>query len=574
MSKVRLLFAPESVALADRIATALIASGHAVAAGEEPAAVSLVMWSPAASKAPAILSAARAALARRVLVPVALGKAPPPASFEHLWPMDLSGWSGAVDDPRWRFVLDEIDLAARRDVEIALAPEVKNAASPQQPAPKPGARRQSAAVAAEEAFEDMFEEPLTYVVAARPRPRIPFAALVAGVAVLGVATGGAFIAGRSMTGAPTAPVAEKPAPVIAFVQPKDQPADDTDLDEPDHSLAVASQPAEPETATAEEDEEFPSGEGDADFPGDSVASASAVSEFLRDGALPPPPDAAATPQKAPEAASAAGDDATNTAAANPDIDRIAGLAWNATTEVDPPALGSYLRDCLDCPDMAEIEPGVLTPDVTEDDLAPPVMLRRRIAFAVRETTFDEWAACVAAGACAPLSDNGWGKGKRPAVNVSWSEAQTYARWLSEKTGLAYRLPTETEWEYAARGGSPTAFSFGPAVAADKANFDAARPYGGPVGVARGRTLPTASFAPNGFGLYDMHGNVAEWTADCWSGDIEGVITAASGGLCSARVVKGGAWNDGGADLRASARKGVPQTESRYDLGFRVVRDVR
>lgn len=570
MSKVRLLFAPESVGIADRISAALRAGGHLPVGGDEASAAALVIWSPAACLSADILTGARSALARRVLVPVALGKAPPPQSFEHLWPMDLSGWDGAVEDPRWKFVLDEIDLAVRRGVEVEAPPAEPLAPSIPPPATK-SPRRIEAALA-DDAFEDIFEEPMTYVAGARPRPRIPFAALFAGFAFLGVASGAAFIAGQSAaTRKPAAIAAEKPpAPVIAFVQPKDQPADDTLLDEPEFLSAPTPEPEPAAPEAASDDEGAVLGEGDADFPDDGVIETSAAAEQLRDGA-----PAGSSPPIAADAIAPAtaqnGADKAPLADASAQSDPIAGLAWNATADAETPSLGSYLRDCLDCPDMAEIEPGVLTPDVTEDDMAPPVMLRKRIAVAVRETTYDEWAACVAAGACTARPDNGWGRGKRPVINVSWSEARAYAHWLSEKTGMTYRLPTEAEWEYAARGGAPTAYSFGSAATADRANFDASKTTGG---AARGRTLPTASFVPNGFGLYDMHGNVAEWTSECWTGDLDGIVMAASGGLCAARVVKGGAWNDGGADLRASARKGDPETERSSDLGFRVVRDSR
>lgn len=574
MSKVRLLFAPESIGIADRIAAALGASGYLPASGEEVASATLVVWSPAACGSPAMLASARAALARRVLVPVALGKAPPPPSFEHLWPMDLSGWDGAVDDPRWKFVLDEIDLAVRRSVDVATAADAQSIAhAPPGPPLTTKAHRPVEAAAAEQAFEDIFEEPLTFVAQARPRPRIPFAALVAGITVLGVAAGGALIAGRGTAIRAPAEAAEKPAaPVIAFVEPKDQPSDDTFLNEPGFLSAPAPEPSSPDST--ENEEEAVSGEGDADFPDEGIIEAPAAERLLREGALPAPAALAPATAEATESAPLqTGGDGATLAEARAETDPIAGLAWNSTAGAEAPALGAYLRDCVDCPDLAEIEPGVLTPDVTDDDLAIPVMLRKRIAIAVRETTYDEWAICVAAGACTERPDNGWGKGKRPVINVSWNDARTYARWMSEKTGLAYRLPTETEWEYAARGGAPTSFSFGAAATADKANFDGSRPYGGPIGAARGRTLPTASFAPNGFGLFDMHGNAAEWTADCWTGDIEGIIVAADGGACAARVVKGGAWNDGGADLRASNRKGEAENERRSDLGFRVVRDL-
>lgn len=574
MSRVRLLFAPESIGVADRIAAALTACKYTPSYGNDPAAAVLVVWSAAANASRSILSDARAALARRVLVPVALGKAPPPPSFEHLWPMDLLGWDGAVDDPRWKFVLDEIELAVRQGVEIGAAPLARN---PDTPVPKSNsiaaapleARADAACVAA---FEDIFAEPQSYAVASYPRPRIPFAAVIAGFALLGVASGGAFIAGRessrTSSGASNAADAR---PVVALVHPKDQPADDTIPNEPVFPKKPAERAVEP---AAEIPDETVTGEGDAEFAeeGGQVASAA---QSLRDGAarsaieMLPPVDPAASAASS-ELTSEAEEPARETRDDEPDA--IAELAWNATSDVETPQFGRYFRDCVECPDMAEIEPGVLTPDVNEDSLATPVMLRKRIAVAVKETTFEEWAACVADGACSPAPDSGWGTGKQPVINVSWGDALAFVLWLSEKTGHSYRLPTESEWEFAARGGSPTAFSFGAAAAADKANFDATRPDGGPAGAVRGRPLPVASFAANAFGLYDMHGNIAEWTADCWTGDAEGIVTV-SGGECSARVVKGGAWNDGGSELRASNREGDVEDARRNDLGFRVVRDL-
>lgn len=578
MNNVRLLFAPESIGIADRIAAALIASGYAPGTATEPAVAALVIWSPASSAAPAILSEARAALARRVLVPVALGKAPPPPSFEHLWPMDLSGWDGSVDDPRWKFVLDEIDLAVRRGVEISPAPAASPAAevASRAAASISGARPAAASPEAETdgvAFEDIFAEPLSYSVASRPRPRVPAAALFAGFAVLGLTVGGAFIAGREASRPPAAErAAQTRPPTVAFVQPEDQPTDDTAFEKPDFPAPPAEEAPEP---AGEADGEEAPGEGDADFTEEEGARLTGAAEALRDGQAPavldlPGPAGLSTPASSERPQPTSGTPADDPARAQPDM--IAELAWEATAQAEQSVIGSYFRDCVECPDMAEIEPGLLTPDATADESAPPVMLRKRIAVAVRETTFEEWSACVADGACSARPDGGWGTGKRPVINVSWGDALAFVLWLSEKTGRAYRLPTESEWEYAARGGAPTAFSFGPAATADKANFDATRPFGGAAGAARGGTLPAASFAPNGFGLYDMHGNVAEWTADCWTGDIESVV-AVNGGLCTARVIKGGAWNDGAADLRASSREGEPETASRNDIGFRVVRDL-
>jgi formylglycine-generating enzyme required for sulfatase activity len=97
------------------------------------------------------------------------------------------------------------------------------------------------------------------------------------------------------------------------------------------------------------------------------------------------------------------------------------------------------------------------------------------------------------------------------INVSWNDAKAYVAWLSRKTGKQYRLPTEAEWEYAARGGTTTTFSFGQTITTDQVNYD-----GSPSGLNRQKTLPVGSFPANAFGLHDMHGNVWEWIEDCWS----------------------------------------------------------
>jgi len=262
-------------------------------------------------------------------------------------------------------------------------------------------------------------------------------------------------------------------------------------------------------------------------------------------------------------------------------DAIAELAWTATADASNEAIvetrnveseaaptsaassasyGLYLRDCLDCPDLAEIDAGTLAPE-PNSDLAVPLMLRKPIAVSVYETTFADWSACVSDGACPHISDNGWGGGDRPVVNVTYNEAQAYADWLSRKSGRTYRLPTETEWEYAARAGSLAAFSFGSAEGSGKANFAS----------ANGRTMPVGRYAPNLFGLFDMHGNVAEWTADCWTGG-EGATLV--GSFCSAHVVKGGGWDSLAETARASARDGAPTGARRSNVGFRVVRDLR
>jgi formylglycine-generating enzyme required for sulfatase activity len=175
-----------------------------------------------------------------------------------------------------------------------------------------------------------------------------------------------------------------------------------------------------------------------------------------------------------------------------------------------------------------------------------------------EVTFDQWDLCVANGGCNGYrpDDAGWGRGNRPVINVSWNDARTYVQWLSEMTGQRYRLLTSAEWEYAARAGTTTNFSWGDSdpvcdqSASNGANFDAC---------SDDRTRPVGSFQPNGFGLHDMHGNVWEWVEDA-----EG----------SSRVLRGGCWLNNPRDLRSAYRVwSDPTGRSNSARGFRVARSI-
>jgi formylglycine-generating enzyme required for sulfatase activity len=169
-------------------------------------------------------------------------------------------------------------------------------------------------------------------------------------------------------------------------------------------------------------------------------------------------------------------------------------------------------------------------------------------------TFDEWDACVTDGGCGgyqPL-DNGWGRGKRPVINVSWDNAQAYIQWLSRKTGKNYRLPSEEEWEIAARAGTATDYYWGNDVGRNNANCDGC----GSEWDNR-KTAPVGSFKPNAFGLYDMMGNVWQWTDTCWQGN------------CAKRVFCGGSWNHRPEDMRATTRNWFDTTKRMRYLGFRL-----
>jgi formylglycine-generating enzyme required for sulfatase activity len=160
-----------------------------------------------------------------------------------------------------------------------------------------------------------------------------------------------------------------------------------------------------------------------------------------------------------------------------------------------------------------------------------------------EVTFAEWDACVAGGGCNGYrpSDQGWGRGNRPVINVSWNDTLAYVRWLNQQTGLTYRLLTSAEWEIAARAGSAWDYSWGhPDPVCDQTAHNGAnfRPC------PELQTRPVGSFQPNALGLYDVHGNVWEWVQDTWSSSYGG-----SSYVSTFRVLRGGSWDSNPVTLR-------------------------
>ena len=245
--------------------------------------------------------------------------------------------------------------------------------------------------------------------------------------------------------------------------------------------------------------------------------------------------------------------------------------------------GEEFRDCDECPKMVEIPAGTFRMGARASeggrwDRREGPQHRVKLswfALGVTEVTFDEWEACVRGGGCDGYrpDDEGWGRGARPVVNVSWDDAQAYVRWLSRKAGMSYRLPSEAEWEYAARGGTTTPFHTGTTISTDQANYDGRYVYGsGRRGTYRRRTTPVGTFAPNAFGLHDVHGNVREWTDDCWHESYRGAPADGSpwlGGTCSNNVLRGGSWGDSPRLLRSAARLRRTTENRNSRAGFRV-----
>jgi formylglycine-generating enzyme required for sulfatase activity len=249
--------------------------------------------------------------------------------------------------------------------------------------------------------------------------------------------------------------------------------------------------------------------------------------------------------------------------------------------------GDVTRDCGGevCPEMILLPLGEFlmgSPDTENDrvdDEGPQhlVTMSKPLLVSKYEVTFAEWDACHDAGGCSwRPPDQGWGRGRRPVINISWDDTEQYLKWLSAKTGMPYRLLTEEEWEYAARGITDArrphpAYSWGDDVGSGNANCDGC---GGQQ--AQKRTMPVGSFKPNAFGLYDVQGNVWEWVQDCYDEKRYSTtlmterFPAPDKGTCT-RVVRGGSWRNAPNIIRLAYRNRYMPGLRFNNLGFRVAR---
>jgi len=259
-----------------------------------------------------------------------------------------------------------------------------------------------------------------------------------------------------------------------------------------------------------------------------------------------------------------------------------------TIAADDPG-GEVFKECDHCPEMVVVpagktmlgspigESGRQTTEMTphEVDVAKPFAVGRATI------TFDEWDACLAEGGCANWQpgDYGFGRGGRPVIFVSWSDAQSYVDWLKRKTGQPYRLLSEAEWEYAARGCLDLKCPYAPfwfgAITPEIAVYDSRHSYqGSPKAAPALKTAPAESGKPNPFGLYNILGNVRQWAADCWNATPSSAPSngaPVSTGDCTAHATRGGSWDDKPAELRAAARSWESADERSPYVGFRVAR---
>ena len=256
------------------------------------------------------------------------------------------------------------------------------------------------------------------------------------------------------------------------------------------------------------------------------------------------------------------------------------VIWRA-----PGAIAEF-SECAECPEMVVVPAGEFTMGSPARERYRGTEEQHRVLiaypFAVGkfEITFDQWDACIADGGCGAYDppDENWGRGNRPVISVSWEDAQAYATWLSATTGAHYRLLSEAEWEYAVRAGTVTAFFFGETLSGEQANIDGSAVYGeGPSPVNRQMTLPVGQFAPNAFGLYDMHGNAWEWVEDCWNDEYARDAPADGSawltGSCGGRILRGGSWYEYSGDARSAARVASDTDDLSFTDGIRIARDL-
>jgi formylglycine-generating enzyme required for sulfatase activity len=250
-----------------------------------------------------------------------------------------------------------------------------------------------------------------------------------------------------------------------------------------------------------------------------------------------------------------------------------------------PGSGEGFKDCPQCPEMVIVPSGTFMmgspasePERwSDEDPQHLVTIGKPFAAGRFSVTFVEWDACRADGGCAGYipGDQGWGQSDRPVINVTWNDAKAYAGWLSKRTGRSYRLLSEAEREYVARAGTVTPFWWGSSISTDQANYDGNHTYGGGAkGPHRKETLPVASFKPNSWGLYQVHGNVYDWVEDCFHDGYQGAPSdgaAWTTGECVYRVVRGGSGSSEPQYLRAAFRNSTYPDSRHYEISFRVAR---
>lgn len=306
--------------------------------------------------------------------------------------------------------------------------------------------------------------------------------------------------------------------------------------------------------------------------GSTATAASPARKYPADAARAVSVTPTAPVQRAPSRRAHAAGRAAETANAQTSV---AGAEPHTQVLLLPAAPIAEVRDCDICPALAALPRGGFTMGSNIDDPSerPAFHVSINSAFAIGkyEVTVEQWNACVANGGCPQTSSDTSRASNTPARDISWDDARQYAAWLSKVTSKAYRLPSEAEWEYAARGSTTTRFWWGDQMATGKANCkECGDPWLADAPAAVG------SFAANPFGLFDMNGSVWEWVSDCWHGSYQ---RAPSDGRsweepdCTVRVLRGGSWRQGASYMPSSTRFKYDASVRQSQNGFRVARSM-
>jgi len=505
----------------------------------------VVLWSSRSVKSKWVRAEATLGDRKSALIPVMIEPCDRPIMFELIQTADLIGWEGDTSSPGWRaFIADVREHVERKAAAAKLA---SSAAAPEATA---GSAKPATAATAE-TIEAAFwmsiqdgDDPEEFESYLERYPNGHFAMLA-----------------RKRLGGLSAAMAVAPQPPPSIAAPAAQPpAPEPLLRTPPQQTTTRSDPFQKRSAP-------PPKKSGSPMPlviGAVAAGAIAVVAFavvpgmMGSSAPVEPIQQAAAPIGSPS-------EPMPTPEAEAPV-QTASASIESAVEL-PPVVSKLFRDCEECPEMMRLEGGTFTMGSAASEAGHRAWEgpQREVTIApmavgVREVTFAEWEACVADGGCSNYTptDKGWGRGARPVIMASWTDAQGYARWLSQKTGKTYRLPTEAEWEYAARGGTSTAYWWGD-------RFEAGR-------VQTGKTAGTGAGEANDFGLHDVTGNVAEWVEDCYVNTFADAPRDGSAVVASncQRVIRGGGWRANAGDLRIANRSRVAATTRDTAIGFRVV----
>lgn len=503
----------------------------------------VVLWSKRSANSKWVRAEATVGERSSTLVPALIEDCERPIRFELVQTADLRHWRGDRNDPHWRAFMQDVRTAITRRSDKA-----KPAATP--------------SAASDATFETAFwnsikdgRDRAEFEAYLKRYPNGNFASLAKNrLAALSNAASAASSAPR-----PVAPPPSRPAQA-SVQQPRQAPQ---------QRVAPAPPPAAKKS-------------GGGLLIGGIVAGLAVIGVvafmLMRNPAGDEAPvsvaEAAPAASETAIAAPPAEEPATDSIAVE---DSAALLSAEAAVETETPVIEAPapveekapgpFRDCESCPLMTPLPGGAFTMGSSSEEPGHNAyegpqreVTVKPFAIGVYEVTTGEWAACVEDGVCpAKRKDEA---GKLPVLSLTWRDASTYADWLTRKTGRKYRLPTEAEWEYAARGGTTAAYWWG-----DK--FDRSR-------VSAREASAVGSFEANPFGLYDVIGNAREWVADCYvnnfvNAPVDG--SAVADGDCGKRVVRGGAWNSSPVDMRTANRSRIDSGVSASYMGVRMAAEI-